>query len=130
MTLQLKDCSVWLRVLKHLIQQEQVNFIIQFSHFYKNTGNKMGFFTCNICEQQLTNEPHVCNPEHIKEHIRILKDRANTAESRLESIRNSIYNLIQPLSSLEGEEITVKTEWLSKLWDSAECCWYEAKTAK
>jgi len=89
----------------------------------------MGLFLCDVCNQQLGTPPHVCNREDIKKYVDDLEERATTAEFRLNDVKNAVLMVLEQLQSIEGEEVTVKTEWLKKLWAAAKCQWYEAKDA-
>jgi hypothetical protein len=85
---------------------------------------------CRMCGGHLSlDNPHVCDPEKVRERMEELEHQARIAEHRLSDIQNAVMKVLQPLPNLEGEEVTVKTEWLRKLWDSANCQWHEAKTA-
>jgi len=86
---------------------------------------------CDICDKALgwTPHEHVCDPEKIREHVHELRTRAAVAENRLNSVQDAIFKLLEPLPSLNDETVTVKSEWLRKLWESAQCQWHEAKTA-
>lgn len=90
----------------------------------------MGLFLCPMCNEHLTlDPPHVCEREKIIAYVERLEHEARLAEHRLSEIQNAVMKVLQPLSSLDGEEVTVKTEWLRKLWDAANCRWHEAKIA-
>ena len=89
----------------------------------------MGLFLCHICNEQLGFEnPHKCDPETIRKYVGSLQDAARLAERRLDDMQNAVFMLIHELPSLEGEEITVKTKWLTRLWEATKCRWYEAET--
>ncbi len=87
----------------------------------------MGLFICDLCNEELCIS-HSCKPENIRKNFEYLEAKARQAENRLEEMRNAVFRLIEPLQTLDKEEITVKTEWLRKLWDTTQCQWYEAKT--
>lgn len=93
----------------------------------------MGLFLCDMCNKDLmcgyredgNHEKHVCKEEDILSHINRLKDTAWKAENNLDSIRNAVLMTIHELPSLENEEVTIKTKWIKKVWDAADCKWYE-----
>ena len=84
----------------------------------------MGLFLCDICNEHLTLEKHVCNPEKISNYIHKLQDNASIAERRLSDMQNAVFMILQELPSLEGEKITINAEWLRRLWCAAQCRWY------
>lgn len=94
----------------------------------------MGILICEICNEHLplcaeAYDSHVCDPNKIEAHVKRLRNEKTEAEHRLSDIKDAVFKVIKDLPSLEGETVTVKTEWLRKLWDSANCRWYDAKTA-
>jgi hypothetical protein len=91
----------------------------------------MGLFICEMCDEHsgLDNaRTHICKLDNIKKHFRELKERALLAENKLSEIRDAIFNLLKSLPTLENE-IVVDAEWLTKLWDAAECQFWDSKTA-
>lgn len=90
----------------------------------------MGLFLCDLCNAHLTLDPHECDKEKILRNIQQLEERARIAERNLDDVQNAVFKLLEPLGSLDGEEVTVKTEWLQWLWDAARCKWHKADTAK
>lgn len=88
----------------------------------------MCLILCKVCDEELTHT-HVCNPEKIIAYVDRLRREARTAESKLSEIQNAVMKVLQPIPHLENEEVTVKTEWLRKLWNAANCQWDEVKTA-
>ncbi len=86
---------------------------------------------CPTCDEPLgwTPHVHVCKPEVIEAYVHRLKEEANTATRRLEDVRDAVFRLLEPMPQIEKlEEVTVSTEFLRKLWQSAQCQWHEAKT--
>ena len=84
---------------------------------------------CDICDEVVSELPHVCDKEKIKAYIKSLQDRANKAERNLEDVQNAVFMILKDLPELQGESISVKTEWLRNLWSTAKCQWYEQKSA-
>lgn len=94
----------------------------------------MGLFRCDLCDENLGfigGDIHKCDPEKIKSKIKMekLQKLAMDAENHLEDIRNAVYKILQQLPSMDGPKATVDTDWIRRLWDAAECRWWEAKTA-
>ena len=88
----------------------------------------MGLFLCPMCDEQLMSSPHVCNPTVIINRIHKLENEVRLAESKLNNVKNSVFMLLQSLPSLEGDSVSVETEWLRKMWHAAECQWHENKS--
>ena len=87
----------------------------------------MGLFLCRMCDEQLGSLPHVCNPDVIVNRINKLENEIRLTENKLNGIKNSVFMLLQSLPSLEGDSVSVETEWIRKIWQAAECQWYENK---
>lgn len=89
----------------------------------------MGLFLCKLCNAHLDMSPHKCDPEAIEAHIFQLENEKWQAQNHLNQVRNTIYNLLKPLETLEGESVIVKGDLLRNLWSAANCEWHNAKTA-
>lgn len=92
----------------------------------------MGLFICHICEEHLNLDepgPHVCNHDKLVAKVQSLTQERNDAQRKLDDIRLAVKRVLLPVDSLAGEKTEVETEYLRKLWDAAECRWYESKSA-
>lgn len=63
---------------------------------------------------------HQCERDDIIKRIESLGNVAWKAEMRLSNIRSKVKLLIKELSSLDEEEIIVKTKWIKDLWEATE----------
>ncbi len=88
-------------------------------------------FICKTCDAHLglNSDPHTCDPDKILAHIDELKNRARTAEHKVTLIQDAVYEVMIDIPSLETDVVSVKPEWLRKLWDAAQCRYYDATTA-
>lgn len=87
----------------------------------------MGLFLCECCGKHW-NPEHLCKPEDIEQYIREMDYRARMAELNLDKIRYAVRLMLQEIPSLDGEEVTIKTAWLRKLWNAAELTVDDSKT--
>jgi hypothetical protein len=89
----------------------------------------LGLFLCDICDEQLSLEVHVCEPDKIRARIQKLQDATRIAEFRWDKVRNAVYMILQSLPLLGDEKVVIEAEWLRRLWDAADCRWYENTSA-
>jgi hypothetical protein len=79
----------------------------------------MGLFICQLCNKDMS-KTHQCERDDIIKRIESLGNVAWKAEMRLSNIRSKVKLLIKELSSLDEEEIIVKTKWIKDLWEATE----------
>ena len=89
----------------------------------------MGFIPCDYCGHDILGcrEPHVCKKEDILANITSLENQARTAVNNLDLIRDQVLKLVVELPDLNGDYCTVKTDLVRKIWEAAECQWYDNK---
>ena len=86
----------------------------------------MGLIICPICDDHsgiCVDHKHECTTENIIKNVKRLEEEAATAKRNLDKIQNDVMMLLHTLPSLDGEEISVKTDWIRTLWKAAKCNW-------
>lgn len=85
----------------------------------------MGLFICDMCGfEGGLGCSHTCTTDGIRKHVARLEEQAGKDRREADDVREAVKMLLKDVPSLDGEEVTVKTEWLKKIYAAA-CGKYE-----
>lgn len=93
----------------------------------------MGLFLCDICNEQLSLEDHICKQEDIRKRIQYLEIEAGTARHHLNLVQDAVFLILKSIgdeSSLDLDLVAVETKLIRDLWKAAKCEWHDHKTEK
>jgi len=93
----------------------------------------MGMFICPTCDKHMGicgEGIHVCNLNEVREYVKLLTNRAMTAEKSAGNLRDAVFMLMKEAPSLDDDTVTVSTKWLRRLWETSGCRWNNVDTAE